>query len=93
MDIARFFELMKDDHKKLAITCYLNAEEWELDDDRWEEIHFSILDMIENARRRSIDNEERGWITTMLNIFQTINSDKPKQSGGLGDMFDKISKK
>jgi len=87
MDIKRFFELMEDDHKKLAITCYLNGDTWEIDDDRWEEIHFSILDMIENARRRSIDNEERTWITKMLNIVQSITGDKPKPASGLGDMF------
>jgi hypothetical protein len=93
LDERRFYELMKHDHKELAVTVYLNGDEWEIDDDRWEEIHFTMLDMIENARRRAIDNEERNWVPKMLNIIQSSSSEKPKASGGLSDMFDRMSKK
>lgn len=65
-----------DDANKLALELKLNLRKWNIDPTRWEELHFTIMDRIEAARRRAVNNEERKGTGASM-THTTIHQDNP----------------
>lgn len=85
--VERVFELMKADHIILFRLVYQNFDKWKCDAGRWETIHYNILEPIEHARRRGIDNAERDWVSKITNfIYRLSSGGQPSRgnSGGFG---------
>ena len=89
--IERVYMCLMDDHKKLALLIYFNAYKWNVDYGQWESLHFTILQAIESAYRRAVDNEERNWVAKLVNIIQNISGNPAqKNQGVLGGLFAKV---
>lgn len=77
-----------DDAEKLALELKLNLRKWQIDPTRWEELHFSIMDRIEAARRRAVNNKEREGTNPNMSVT-TLHQDNPSGNkvGFLGGLM------
>ena len=56
----------------LAGTLYINMRIWKIDPSRYETLVMLIMDRIETARRRAVNNEERGFVGKAISVVESM---------------------
>lgn len=79
MTAERMLFITEQDLYVLWKMCYLNMRRWQIDPTRFKSLIITLGDRIEMARRRAVDNEERGIVGKVVSVFQSISGNSNQQ--------------
>lgn len=78
MSAQRMLYITEQDLYTIWRMMFLNMDLWQIDPTRFEALIMTLGDRVEQARRRSVDNEERGIVGKVVSVFQSISGNQQK---------------